>query len=143
MKSKAFTPLLIVPLLVACTDPFVVIPGGRLDGPVSPVPDDWGVVPEVVQFEVRPENPYSVNIWALEDQGNLYVATRNAKWVAFIEADRRVRMRIENNIYELVASRVSETAELERVTEAYIRKYNIDGTESFVDDGQLFRLTSR
>lgn len=142
-RIAAIFPVFMVLTITGCTDPFVVIPGGQLSGNASPVPDDWGVVPEVVQLELRPADPYSINIWALEDNGNLYVATRNANWTAYVEADQRVRVRIDNQIYDLLATEVTDLEELGSVTEAYIRKYDIDGTESFVDDGQVYRLTPR
>lgn len=81
-------------LITACGDPVIGIPGGQLKGKVFPVPDHWGAVPDVIQLEVRPADPYSLNIWGLVDNENLYVATLNARWVPYIAADRQVRVRI-------------------------------------------------
>ena len=51
-------------LFVGC-GPFVLLPGGRLDGSPAPTPSNWSSTSEVdtVQLETRPEDPYSVNIW--------------------------------------------------------------------------------
>ena len=141
---KVIPVLPVLLLAAACTDPFVVIPGGKLQGEITAIPEDWGVVPEVIQLEVRPDNPYSVNIWGLADNGNLYVATQDAKWAPMITADERVRVRIEDSLYELKATRVQDEREIANVVESYARKYNMDPNDgSWAETGQVFRLTAR
>jgi len=63
--------LLIVPFVVVClagcSEPFIVFAGGELSGETAAPPDDWSALrdEETFQLETRPEDPYSVNIWAV------------------------------------------------------------------------------
>ena len=79
-------------LLASCSEPVMLLPGGHLSGTVTAVPESWPEVPETVQLETRPADPYSVNIWALAIGRHLYVATsaEGTEWSAFIQADPRV-----------------------------------------------------
>jgi hypothetical protein len=75
-----------------CGRPFVLLPGGTLEGTPAAVPESWSFTDgiETVQLETRPAEPYSVNIWATAAGEYLYVhagANRSA-WVEHIEADR-------------------------------------------------------
>ena len=140
MRIATFT---LITLLASCTDPIVTVPGGKLKGNVSPVPESWLPVPDVIQFEVRPSNPYSVNIWGLVDNSNLYVATVDAKWIPFIAANSSVRVRIDGALYELNATRVNNDDELSSVAAAYVTKYDNDPADNWVERGQVFRLTVR
>ncbi len=130
-------------LLSACSDPVYIIPGGKLSGDVSAVPEVWGEVPEVVQLEMRSGDPYSVNIWAVADGAALYVATQDSNWVPYIAADNQVRVRVAGIVYELRAALVDDDSELQKVMQLYIKKYDIDSDEGGLSDFQLYRLTSR
>ncbi|MBT4162739.1 MAG: hypothetical protein HOC70_12955 [Gammaproteobacteria bacterium] len=135
LKNIYWLPLV---LLTACADPIVMIPGGKLKGEVTAVPATWVSVPEVVQLETRPADPYSVNIWALTANGNLYFATDKAKWLEYITEDNRVRLRADNAIYELKAIQVTDETEIASLVAAYKRKYDYDVDGSM---GDAFRLT--
>ena len=137
------TTLIMISLLVSCTDPIVTVPGGQLKGNIFPVPESWPSVPDVIQFEVRPSKPYSVNIWGLVDNSNLYVATVDAKWVPFVAADSNVRVRIDGSVYELAATLVDNDDELTSVAAAYVTKYDNDPADNWVEKGQIYRLTGR
>ena len=137
------TTLILVTLLTACTDPLVTIPGGKLKGDASAVPESWASVPDVIQLEVRPDKPYSINIWGLVDNSNLYVATVDAKWVPFVAADSNVRVRIDGSVYELTATLVDNSNELTSVAAAYVTKYDNDPADNWVEKGQVYRLTVR
>ncbi len=145
IQSLRLMPLILLTVMLgACTDPFIVIPGGSLTGDVAATPDSWATVPETVQLETRPDHPYSVNIWAVADEGNLYVATRKAKWISFIVADARVKLRIDGNVYELLAEEVQDARELGQVAMAYSKKYDIDPMDNWVaEGGRVFRLSAR
>jgi hypothetical protein len=143
MKITSTVSLLAILCLASCTDPLVMIPGGKLSGEAASVPESWSSVPDTIQFEVRPSNPYSLNIWGVVDNSNLYVATVDAKWVPFVAADADVRVRIDGKLYELNATLVSDADELKAVAAAYVVKYDNDPSDNWVDTGQAYRLTAR
>ena len=135
--------LLVLSVLFAlgCGGPIVLLPGGELSGTAAEVPTSWGL-PEVVQLETRPSDPYSVNIWAVGIDGAAYVATsEDAKWNAFIAADARVRVGFDEKLYELNALRVVDQAERAIVAAAYASKYDVDPADS--QDAVVYRLDRR
>ena len=99
-------------VLVAGCGPILLIPGGELDGLTAPVPSDWSIADDVntVQLETRPEDPYSVNIWAIGIGPRLYVhaGANRSSWVEHIETNSDVRIRIGDKLYDLRASRVED-----------------------------------
>lgn len=130
--------------LVACSGPFVLFPGGALEGAASPAPDDFDFSAEIdtVQLETNPADPYSVNIWAVGIGPVLYVhsGANRATWVEHMEADPRVRMQIGEKIYALQASRVTEQAEFDAFSEVYEEKYGNPPRNPSVEEAYLFRL---
>ena len=145
-------PLLLLVLLsivsvAGCGRPFVLLPGGALEGTTAAVPESWSFTDgiETVQLETRPAEPYSVNIWATAAGEYVYVhagANRSA-WVEHIEADPNVRLRVNESIYELSASRVEDQAEFDRFSAAYEKKYGRRPRNESVAEAYLFRLTAR
>ena len=134
-------------VLGACSEPFIVFSGGELEGEVSDAPSDWSQLNavETIQLETRPDDPYSINVWAAGIGPDIYVATGDdgTNWTEHIEVQRDVRLRIEHQIFELKAIRVSDTDELERVSAAYVDKYGLDSDDNWVMTGQVFRLDRR
>ena len=139
MKNAVY--LLLALIITGCTEPLVMIPGGKLKGDVVPVPENWTEVPEVVQLEVQPLDPYSLNIWAVIANGHLHVATQQAKWVPMLAADSDVRVKIDGKIYELTAEKLTKVGELEAVEQAYRKKYELE--ESMLTETRVYRLTAR
>lgn len=125
-----------------CSEPFVTIPGGELSGADRPPPAAWDDVPDTIQLETRPVDPYSINMWGVGIGGDLYVATSGGgtAWTAFIEDDRNVRVRIDDDLYRLQATLVEEADERSRVTLAYSDKYEVDPHDGWVSQGMIFRL---
>ncbi len=142
---RILTILIIGFLLTACSDPIVGIPGGKLRGHVKEMPERWTSVPDVVQLEVRSAAPYSINIWAVVDDGKLYVATQDTKWVPMIAADNQVRIRIDKDIYELSAALVDNQQEVLSVAARYAEKYDYDANEDvdWSQGARLYRLAAR
>lgn len=134
-------------LLVAGCGPFLLIPGGKLDGSTAPAPSDWSFAAEVgtIQLETRPEDPYSVNIWAVGIGPVLYVhaGANRANWVEHMEANANVRVRIEATLYELRSSRVEDQAEFNSFSDAYEEKYGSRPRNENVQEAYLFRLEAR
>jgi hypothetical protein len=146
-RAALFFALALLPPLAGCSGPFVLLPGGALEGETTQAPDDWAFTDAVdtVQLETNPADPYSVNIWVIAMDENLYVhagANRSA-WVEHIEADPKVRLRVNDSIYELRAARVAEQQEFDRFSDAYERKYDTRPRNENVAEAYLFRLAAR
>lgn len=120
-------------VLAACGGPLGPIAGGELAGVEAEPPAEWLSVPDTIQLEVRPAEPYSVNVWAVGVGANLYVAhgPDGPTWGARLQADPRARVRIGDTVYALEAVVVEEAAELGRVVDAYVAKYGADVEEGF------------
>ena len=98
-----------------------------------------------VQFETNPVEPYSVNIWVIAMDPYLYVhaGANRAQWVENMEADARVRLQVEDSIYELKAARVAGQDEFDRFSDAYEKKYGRRPRNESVEEAYLFRLAAR
>jgi len=149
MRTRAalFLALLLAAPLAGCERPFVLLPGGALEGPTAPAPASWSFTDDVktIQLETRPAEPYSVNIWGIALGEHLYVhagANRSA-WVEHLEADPNVRVRVGETIYELAAARVQDQGEFDRFADAYEKKYGRRPRNENVGEAYLFRLGSR
>ena len=133
--------------IVACNGPFVLLPGGALEGSTAPTPESWAFTDEVktIQLETRPADPYSVNIWVIALGEHIYVhaGANRSEWVEHMEADPNVRLRVEDSIYELAAARVETQDEFDRFSDAYEKKYGRRPRNENVDEAYLFRLGAR
>lgn len=127
--------------LAACGGPLGPIAGGELDGPIATAPAQWPALPDAIQLETRPTAPYSVNLWSVGIGPHLYVATgpEGSDWMAHVQADPHVRVRINGNVYALQAVAVNDPAERQRAVAAYDRKY--DDTDD--DSAGLFGIRER
>jgi hypothetical protein len=130
--------------IAGCGGPFVLLPGGALEGSLAAAPDDWSFTDAVdtVQLETRPDDPYSVNIWVIAIGDTLYVhaGANRATWVENMEADPNVRLRVNESIYELAASRVDSQEEFDRFSDGYEQKYGRRPRNESVAEAYLFRL---
>lgn len=151
--SRRSRPLLFLALAeslvwtLAC-GPIVMIPGGELDGTPTPPPSDWSFSDSVdtIQLETRPSAPYSVNLWGVAVGSAFYVAAGDGEestWARNIQVDPEVRLRIENRIYEMRATRVDDEAEKERVLSALKAKYDFEPEPDERSKAWLFRLDPR
>ena len=133
--------------LFGCADPIGPFAGGALSGQNMAAPAVWEGVPDAVQLEVRPADPYSVNVWAVGVGPALYVAgdPEGKNWISYIRADGNVRVRMDDAVYSLAAVEVDDADERRGVVDAYIAKYEEDPADglSFVADGSIFRLQPR
>ena len=77
--------------------------------------------------------------------GALYVhaGANRATWVVHMETDPRVRVRVENAIFELNATRVTDAGEFSRFSDAYEKKYDRRPRNENVKEAYLFRLEPR
>ena len=103
-------------LAVACGGPFLVFPGGELRGQVVSEPvSDWSFVDATfVDLEVRPDDPYSVELNYVVRDGKLYIdPAEGRRWFEYLREDDRVRVRFGNRIYAVRAVLVGRPGELE------------------------------
>lgn len=125
----------------------MMLPSGALEGSAAAVPADWtGVeVPDVVQFETNPADPYSVKIWVVPIGPNLYIhgGDNRARWVDHIDADPMVRMLVSDRLYDMSAVRVTDAAEFAAFSDAYERRYGRRPGNENVAEAYLFRLGAR
>lgn len=137
--------LLFALVFVAGCEPKGPIPGGELSGDITPNPETWIELndTEVVQLEVN--GPYSVNIWGVGTERGYYVAAAKGdetKWASKLSENSAVRLRIEKNIYELQAIRVSDEDEKAQVLVIYNSKYDLEANGDF-PNAILYRLEAR
>ena len=134
--------IMIAIVLSACTEPLVTIPGGRLKGEVASPLASWDAVDDVVQLEMQPTDPYSVNVWAVTTGGQLYVGTGNTRWAVMLSADPAVRFKSGGKVYELTAETVHAESELAAIRQAYADKYDYTITNDG-EDMRVYRLANR
>ncbi len=139
--------LVLVVFLAGCSGPTLLLPGGRLSGPTAPVPSDWAFTDDVstIQIETRPEDPYSVNIWAVGLERHLYLHAggNRTTWIEHLEADPRLRARVAGTLYELEASRVRDAEEFARFADAYEAKYGSRPRNENITEIYVYRLAAR
>ena len=146
MSGRAFTLALVVGLL-GCGGPFVVFPGGALSGPVVPVPESFAFAEDAgtIQLETRPADPYSVNIAGIVIDGRLFINAGDTRttWVEHMEADPRVRTRIDGQIYELRAERVTDSAEMKAFAQAWVDRVTFGRDPTKLDVAYVYELKRR
>lgn len=133
--------------LAACSEPFIVFAGGELSGEEGVPPADWSELrnEDTFQLETRPDDPYSVNVWAVGIGENVYIGTGpgGTRWSDYIEQDPRVRLRVEDTVYPLLAHPVTDVDERRQVAQAYGEKYGMDRDQNWLADALVFRLDRR
>ena len=133
--------------LVGCNGPLVMIPGGELGGAVKPVPADWEpLVPfGTVQLETNPGDPYSVNIACVLVDGvpQVNAGDTEAQWVQNMNADPRVRLRVRGDVYELVASRITDADGIAKFGAEWLKLGAWARDPSKLDEVWIYRLDAR
>ena len=118
--------------------PLGPIPGGAFSGPVNPERDpDWSQVEKVIEVEIRPSKPWSLSIWAVVVDGELYSPSgfgARRRWPSVALEDPRVRVRTNGQIYERTLERVTDPELKKRLAYAVSERYGFDAEESIRDD---------
>jgi hypothetical protein len=129
--------LVLSAMLVGC-GPLGPISGGRLRGEVGAGEmRDWSfaAAEETAQIETNPDDPHSVNVWFGSVGSRLYVPTSmilgptdptEREWVANVDANPRVRIRIDGVVYPRTAVRVADPDEFAEARAALEAKYEIE-----------------
>ena len=124
-----------------------MFPGGELEGELVSPPTDWSLSDETstIQLETRPDDPYSVNVWAVGLGSVLYLhaGAKRSTWVELVEAHPNVRVRVGEKLYELRGTRVADQAEFTRVADAWERKYDTRFRNENAAEAYVFRLEMR
>jgi hypothetical protein len=134
-------------LVAGCSEPFIVFAGGALAGEEAQPPENWDALrdEETFQLETRPDDPYSINIWAVGIGRDVYIGTGpdGTRWSDYIVADPRVRLRVSDTVYALRAVPVTDVDERTAVAAEYADKYGMDRDENWLKDALVFRLDRR
>ena len=106
------------PLLagLACAGPMLMVPGGELGGQVvTERVDDFSFTRDgVFELEVRPSDPYSVQLNYVVRDGVLHVDPgEGRRWLDYMREDPNVRVRIDGKIYPLRAELVGPPGSVE------------------------------
>lgn len=146
--NRSHGPLIIAALLLlnACTE-YLPISSGALQGTVTENPRDWSEVAmtEIIQLETGGAQPYSVNLWVAEIQGDLVIFAGDnlATWVENININPHVRLQAKERIYELTATQITDAGTFEVFAQAWEAKYGNRPRNDQVDETYLFRLRPR
>ncbi len=132
-------PLLVLALLLAGCDrigwnPSETRAGWRLSGQTVATPvADWSFSDAIPQAQLETKawwGWHSVTVWTVSLDGRLFVATdfrpRPKRWVANLDADPHGRIGLAGKLYPVRASRVTDPALWDRVTQRYPEKYAQD-----------------
>jgi hypothetical protein len=128
--------------------PIGPIPGGALTGPVNPDPrPDWSDLERVIELEIRPARPWSLHVWNVVIDGQLYVpSARGAsrRWTAVAVREPLVRIRTHGQIYELRIERVTDPTLRRRLGQALAQRYDFEPAQDPEQDTTwYFRLAPR
>ena len=117
-------------LVLGCGGPLGPIPGGALSGVEVACPNAFPADVREIQIEVRPEDPYSVTTWNVVLNGALFVPADflnpMKRWPSFVEADERVRVRVDPLVYTCRAVRVRDADRIDALRSAAAAKYDLD-----------------
>ena len=132
---------------LGCNGPFVLLPGGKLDGELVSIPSDWSFAGEygTAQLETHPEDPYSVNIAYTVLNGSLYInaGDTETQWVQHMTANPLVRLRLEGSLYDLRAERVTDEAEIAAFGKAWTDQSTFRRDPAELDEVWVYRLVAR
>ena len=110
-KSRVFCGWLItVFVLAGCQSPTLLLPGKQLQGTQART-DSFAFAAEfpVLQLEVNPAAPYSVNLRITVIDGELYIdAAKKRRWYQYLATNRQVRVQLDGKIYDALAVAVTD-----------------------------------
>ena len=115
-------------LYLNLSEPYRIIPGGRLSGEEIAEPvQDWSFVKEHrgITLETRPSDPYSVNTSYVVEDGNLYISAgmgAMSRWAWFLLEDPNLRIRVGTRLYPVRATPVEDASKLEALHQARQRR---------------------
>jgi Uncharacterized protein conserved in bacteria (DUF2255) len=128
--------------------PLGPIPGGVFKGPVnSDLHPDWSDLEPVIELEIRPARPWSLSIWNVVVDGQLYVPSASGakrRWTAVAVKGPLVRVRTHGQIYERRIERVTDPALRLRIGQLLAKRYGYDPPQDPEQDTTwYFHITPR
>ena len=128
--ASTFAFLALLPVF-ACVDPEDRRPGLRLGGEVvEEGPGDWSFTADHAEIAIETRTPWliphSVTILCAAQGGRFFVAARDPdekRWVAHVDRDPNVRLKIGDRIYERRLVPLDDTVDRTLAYAAYAAKY--------------------
>jgi hypothetical protein len=118
--------------------PLGPIPGGALRGRVDPNPNpDWSNLEKVIELEIRPQKPWSLSIWNVVIDGELYVPSAmgaRRRWTQVAIVSPLARVRTHGRIYERRIEKVEDPELRKRIGAAVAARYGFDPPANPEDD---------
>src|SRR5215472_10059274 len=118
--------------------PLGPIPGGAFKGAGDPAATpDWSNLEKVIELEIRPSRPWSLSVWNVVLDGELYVPSAmgaHRRWTAVALTDPLVRVRTHGRIYERRIERVTDPALRLRIGRAVAQRYGTTPPENADED---------
>ncbi len=124
-------------LLSACSGPIGPLAGGQLRGTEADLPSNWDSVAAAEHVQLETNNngkPRSVLIWVGLANEKLYIASSlisgssnpaERTWVKNVADNPNVRLRVQEQIYQLKAVREEDPIQLEAARTAMMTKYEV------------------
>jgi hypothetical protein len=115
--------------------PWGMIPGGAFRGtetgrPCVALVATGATALAEIELEVRTPTPRSMTIWNVVLDESMYVPadflTPFKRWPHHVEADSRVRVRADGQVYRCAAVRVTDPDQIEALRRAIAAKYAIE-----------------
>jgi len=134
LKVHIAAALTITALLCACS-PNERRPGMVLSGEAAAYPADWTFTDSAKEIAIQVHTPYllphAVTIWCAEVNGQLYVAAsapETKHWPAWADKNPDVKLGIDNHIYSVHLTPLTDAVEIAQVQQAYKAKYQLPDT---------------
>jgi len=108
--------------------PCNVWPGGPLAGTLNEGQvDDWSFANDVplCQLEVNGGYTYSINVNCMASEGKLYISCSGCsekRWAAIALENPKGRMRLNDNVYDVLLTRIDDPALKDQVWQARLQK---------------------
>ena len=133
--------ILAIAFIGGCAD-YLPFSFGKLPGKELPYPDYWDqlAVADIIQLETRLEDPYTINLWIISMENQLYIhaGENKTEWVTHMENDPVVRVGFNDRIFRLKAERVKDQTIFDKFNSVYEAKYGYTTRVSELHDGLYF-----
>ncbi|MBW2416771.1 MAG: hypothetical protein JRG76_19925 [Deltaproteobacteria bacterium] len=132
------------------TNPIAMVAGRQLTGTVVSEPvTNWDFTDDhqLIAIETRPAAPHSVTTVCFTHEGALYVPAQGGaakSWPHYVVSDPRVRVKIGDEIYPAVATRVTDASLQPALIASAAEKYDFElpqGPDA-LEDVWVFRIES-
>ena len=114
---------------------------------MAEAPSTWELDKDsaLAQLETQPNDPYSINFTYVQLDGILYAYAGDTRtnWVANIEKNALVRVRLQNKIYEARATRVTSSEELNKFASVWTGLSVFQRDPMQFEEVWLYRLEAR